>query len=417
MMIMSVAPISDKWSVFMIARTLTSKIIALAQKFQVITLTGPRQSGKTTLVRAAFPALPYVSLEEPDIRQIALTDPRGFLSNYPTGAILDEVQNTPDLFSYIQRLVDENRQIQFILTGSSNFLLMEKISQTLAGRTAVLHLLPFSFAELTPGPEPYESLIFKGQYPRIYDRGIAPTDFYPAYIQTYIERDVRLMKNIGDINAFIQFTQLCAGRVGQLLNYSGLASDAGISPNTAKAWISILESSYILYRLQPFHSNFNKRLVKSPKLYFYDTGVACSLLGIRAESQVNLHYLKGALFENLILNEFVKRYFHRGEVRQPYFWQDSQGKEIDCLLVDGEKIVPVEIKSGKTISNSYFDNLNYWRQLAALPENQGYVVYGGELSLQTSAGAFVSWRQLEHIPEKKEHCNPNPQSPTKSLGK
>jgi len=382
----------------MIERTLTPKIIALAQKFQVITLTGPRQSGKTTLVRAAFPGLPYASLEEPDIRQIALTDPRGFLANYPAGAILDEIQNTPDLFSYIQTIVDENRQIQFILTGSSNFLLMEKISQTLAGRAAILHLLPFSFAELPPGAEPYESLIFKGQYPRIYDRAIAPADFYPAYIQTYVEKDVRLMKNIGDLNAFIQFTQLCAGRVGQLLNYTSLASDAGISPNTAKAWLSILESSYILYRLQPFHRNFNKRLVKSPKLYFYDTGVACSLLGLHAESQVNLHYLKGALFENLIINEFVKRNFNRGEVRQPYFWQDSQGKEIDCLLVDGEKIVPVEIKSGKTISSSYFDNLKYWRQLAAGPENQGYVVYGGEQSLQTSAGAFVSWRQLERIP-------------------
>jgi hypothetical protein len=337
-------------------------------------------------------------LEEPDIRQVALTDPRGFLSNYPSGAILDEVQNTPDLFSYIQSIVDGNRQIQFILTGSSNFLLMEKISQTLAGRTTVQHLLPFSFSELKLGPESYESLIFKGQYPRIYDRAIAPTDFYPAYIQTYVERDVRMIQNIGDINAFIQFTQLCAGRIGQLLNYTGLANDAGISPNTAKAWLSILETSYILYRLQPFHRNFNKRLVKSSKLYFYDTGVACSLLGIRDENQANLHYMKGALFENLILNEFIKQNFNRGEHRQPYFWQDSQGKEIDCLLVDGEKIVPVEIKSGKTISNSYFENLKYWHQLANTSEEQGYVVYGGEQSMQTSAGALVSWRELNRIP-------------------
>jgi uncharacterized protein len=383
----------------MIARTLTSKILALAEKFQVITLTGPRQSGKTTLVKAAFPVLPYVSLEEPDIRQVALIDPRGFLSNYPDGAILDEVQNTPDLFSYIQRIVDENRQVQFILTGSSNFLLMEKINQTLAGRTAVLQLLPFSMAELEPGAESYESLIFKGQYPRIYDRAISPTDFYPAYIQTYIERDVRMIKNIGDINAFVQFTQLCAGRTGQLLNYTGLANDAGISPNTAKAWLSILESSYILYRLHPFHKNFNKRLIKSPKLYFYDTGVVCSLLGIRDENQVNHHFMKGALFENLIINEFIKRNFHRGDHRQPYFWQDSQGKEIDCLLVDGETIVPVEIKSGKTISTSYFDNLKYWRQLTAIPKEHGYVVYGGEQSIQTSAGAFISWRELNRIPD------------------
>lgn len=382
----------------MIERALTSKILSLAQKFQVVTLTGPRQSGKTTLVKAAFSALPYVSLEEPDIRQIALTDPRGFLSNYPTGAVLDEIQHTPELFSYIQKIVDESRKPQFILTGSSNFLLMEKVSQTLAGRTAILHLLPFSFDELKPGAEPYESLIFKGQYPRIYDRELAPIDFYPAYIQTYIEKDVRLMKNIGDTNAFIRFTQLCAGRTGQLLNYAGLASDAGISPNTAKAWLSILESSYILYRLQPFHRNFSKRLVKSPKLYFYDTGVVCSLLGIRDEGQVNLHYMKGALFENLIINEFIKRNFNRGEHRQPYFWQDSHGKEIDCLLVDGEKMTAVEIKSGKTVSSNYFDNLEYWRGLAGTSQDQSYVVYGGDQSLQTSAGKLVSWRELNLIP-------------------
>ena len=211
----------------MIERTLASKITPLSQKFQVITLTGPRQSGKTTLVRAVFPALPYVSLEEPDIRQVALTDPRGFLSNFPKGAVLDEIQNTPELFSYIQRIVDENRQIQFILTGSSNFLLMEKISQSLAGRTAVLTLLPFSLQELEPLREPVEALIFKGLYPRVYDRGIPPVDFYPSYIQTYVDRDIRLVKNIGDANAFIHFTQLCAGRIGQPLNYANLANDAG----------------------------------------------------------------------------------------------------------------------------------------------------------------------------------------------
>ena len=383
----------------MIERTLASKVTSLAQKFQVITLTGPRQSGKTTLVKATFPDLPYVSLEEPDIRQIALTDPRGFLSNYPNGVILDEIQNTPELFSYVQRIVDENRQIQFILTGSSNFLLMEKISQTLAGRTAVLHLLPFSLQELEPLADSYENLIFKGQYPRIYDRTIPPPDFYPSYIQTYVDRDVRMIKNIGDINAFIQFTQLCAGRIGQPLNNASLANDAGISPNTAKSWLSILESSYILYRLQPYHRNFNKRLIKSPKLYFYDTGVACSLLGIREQEQVNLHYMKGSLFENLILNEFIKRSYNRGENRQPYYWQDNHGKEIDCLLVNGEKVAAVEIKSGKTISTSYFENLNYWRSLTALPENQEYVVYGGDQSMQTSAGTLISWKDLDRIPD------------------
>lgn len=383
----------------MIARTLATKMLSLAQKFQVITLTGPRQSGKTTLVKATFPELPYVSLEEPDIRQIALTDPRGFLSNYPNGAILDEIQNTPELFSYIQRIVDENRQIHFILTVSSNFLLMEKISQTLAGRTAVLHLLPFSYTELEPLSGPYESLIFKGQYPHIYDRDISPTYFYPSYIQTYVDRDVRLIKNIENINSFIQFTQLCAGRIGQPLNYASLANDAGVSPNTAKSWLSILESSYILYRLQPYHRNFNKRLVKSPKLYFYDTGVACSLLGIREQEQVNSHYMKGSLFENLILNEFIKRSFNRGENQQPYYWQDNHGKEIDCLLVNGERVTAVEVKSGKTMSTSYFDNLKYWQSLASLPENQEYVVYGGDQSMQTCAGTLISWRNLNRIPD------------------
>lgn len=383
----------------MIERTLATKMISLAQKFQVITLTGPRQSGKTTLVRATFPALPYASLEEPDIRQIALTDPRGFLSNFPAGAVLDEIQNTPELLSYIQTLVDENRQVRFILTGSSNFLLMEKNSQTLAGRTAVLHLLPFSFNELEPLAQPYESLIFKGQYPRIYDRDISPTDFYPSYIQTYVERDVRLMKNIENINTFIQFTRLCAGRIGQLLNHASLAGDAGVSPNTVKSWLSVLESSYILYRLQPYHRNFNKRLVKSSKLYFYDTGVACSLLGIHEENQINLHYMKGSLFENLIINEFIKRNFNRGENRQPYFWQDNHGREIDCLLENGERVTPIEIKSGKTMTTSYFDNLKYWRSLVALPEDQGYVVYGGDQSMQTNAGALISWRHLDRIPD------------------
>jgi len=388
------------WSInFMIERTLASKIIFLTTKFQVITLTGPRQSGKTTLVRATFPNFPYVSLEDPDIRQIALTDPRGFLSNYPSGAILDEIQNTPELFSYIQRVVDENRQIQFILTGSSNFLLMEKISQTLAGRTAVLHLLPFSLKELEPLAESYENLIFKGLYPRIYDREISPIDFYPSYIQTYVDRDVRLIKNIGNINAFIQFTQLCAGRIGQLLNYAGLASDAGISPNTAKSWLSILESSYILYRLQPYHRNFNKRLVKSAKLYFYDTGVACSLLGIKEQDQINFHYMKGSLFENFILNEFIKRNFNRGENNRPFFWQDNHGKEIDCVLENGSRVTAVEIKSGKTMSTSYFDNLIYWRSLATINENHEYVVYGGDQSMQTNAGALISWRDLDHILE------------------
>ncbi len=382
----------------MLARALHPTLLALAQSFQVITLTGPRQSGKTTLVRAAFPHLPYASLEEPDVRTVALTDPRGFLSNYPTGAILDEIQHTPDLFSYLQRLVDDNRHQQFVLTGSASFLLMERIDQSLAGRAAVLNLLPLSLAELPSLPETYEETIFKGLYPRLYDRPLAPGDFYPAYIQTYVERDVRLLKNIGDLNAFIQFTQLCAGRIGQLLNLTSLASDAGLSPNTAKAWLSVLESSFIVYRLLPCHRNFNKRLVKSPKLYFYDTGLACALLGVRSAEQVNTHYMKGALFENLILNELVKRQFNRGEQRAlPCFWQDNRGREIDAVLEYGEQLTGLEIKAGKTITPSFFDNLNSWRALANLPPAAAQVVYGGDQSLRTSHGQFVSWRDLARL--------------------
>ena len=331
------------------------------------------------------------------MRQIALTDPRGFLSNYPEGAILDEIQNTPDLLSYIQRRVDENRSLQYILTGSSNILLMEKTNQTLAGRAAVLRLLPFSIHELKPAVESYEELLFKGLYPRIYDRELHPGDFYPSYIQTYVERDVRLIKNIGNLNSFIQFTRLCAGRIGQLLNLASLATDAGISPGTASAWLSVLESSYILYRLQPFHRNFNKRLLKSPKLFFFDTGIACSLLGIREADQVQLHYLKGSLFENLVINEFIKRNTNRGENRHPYFWQDNHGKEIDCLLENGERITPIEIKSGKTMSSHYFDNLRYWHSLTHA-EDKGCVVYGGDQSMHLEIGSLVSWRDLDRIP-------------------
>ena len=247
------------------------------------------------------------------------------------------------------------------------------------------------------GFEHYERIIFTGQYPRIHDREIAPTDFYPSCIQTYVERDVRLIKNISDLNAFIQFLQLCAGRVGQLLNYASLASDSGISPNTAKAWLSVLEASYIIYRLRPYHKNFNKRVTKSPKLYFYDTGLACSLLGIRDASQVNAHFLRGALFENLIMNEFIKRAFNRGERLYPQFWRDSRGKEIDCLLTAQGSLTLVEIKSGKTMSSSYFDNLKYWRPLAGMPPSAGYVVYGGDVSLQTSDGFLVSWKHLDQI--------------------
>ncbi len=380
----------------MIPRTLASKLQQLAGQFPVVTVTGPRQSGKTTLVRATFPDLPYVSLETPDTRLFAVEDPRGFLAHYGQGAIFDEVQRAPELFSYLQTWVDEHPQSRFILTGSLHFLLMERISQSLAGRTAVLHLLPFSLEELRAAgwafPD-YETAIFQGQYPPIYDRGIAPRDFYLAYIQTYVERDIRLLRQITDFDAFLRFVQLCAGRVGQILNITSLAADAGISPNTAKAWLSVLEASFILYRVRPWFKNITKRLVKAPKLYFYDTGLLAALVGIREPREIAFHYLKGPLFENLIINECLKFHFHRGERQWPHFWRDHRGREIDCL-VPMEPPLLVEIKAGKTLNWSYFEHLRYWRRTLNLPVEQGMVVYGGEQTLNTREGLLLSWRDL-----------------------
>jgi predicted AAA+ superfamily ATPase len=382
----------------MIRRAITEKLISISNQYQVVLLTGPRQSGKTTLVRSLFSDLPYVTLEDPDIRQFALSDPRGFLGNYPSGAIFDEVQNSPDILSYIQGIVDERRNVRFILTGSSNLLLMEKVSQSLAGRCAILQLLPFSFEELDPKAEPsYENWLFKGFYPRIFDRNLFPQDFYSSYIQTYIEKDVRQLRNLGNLDTFVVFLQLCAGRVGQLVNFASLAADAGVSLNTAKAWLSILEGSFVVYRLQPYFENFNKRLVKTPKLYFYDTGVACSLLGIRDAEQLQSHYLRGGLFENMVINEVIKFNLNRGISNRPYFWQDNHGKEIDCLLTEGKKVLPIEIKSGKTVSSSYFDNLVSWRKLSGLTQNPGCVVYGGDKSMKTGAGELISWQEIYKI--------------------
>lgn len=343
--------------------------------------------------------MPYVTLEDLDTRLLALEDPRGFLGNFPKGAVLDEIQRTPDLFSYIQTVVDKTGS-HFVLSGSQNFLLSEKITQSLAGRTAILKLLPFSIEELKPTvhhPQKWETMVFQGGYPRLYDRQIGPADFYPPYISTYIEKDVRQLKNIEDLNSFTNFVKLCAGRTGQVLNVMTLASDAGISPNTAKAWLSVLMASYILYFLQPHYANYNKRLVKSPKLYFYDTGIVCSLLGIEREEQLASHFMRGALFENLIINEFIKHRLNEGKNPNLFYWMNKERKEIDLIIDQGTSLTPVELKSGKTRNTSFFDNLKYWQKLSGtLPENS-YVVYGGDENLKTSQGNLVSWKSLNAI--------------------
>lgn len=381
----------------MIDRVLTSKIGLLRKQFPVLRLTGPRQTGKTTLLKAVYADLPYVSLEDIDLRRIAAEDPRGFLQNYPKGAVLDEVQHVPELFSYIQGIVDGGGA-HFVLSGSQNFLLLEKISQSLAGRAAILKLLPLSLAELSGANlsfDHWEDAVFKGFYPRIYDKQIEPADFYPAYISSYVERDVRQIQNIENLAAFTGFVQLCAGRIGQPLNVQSLAVDAGVSPNTAKAWLSVLEASYVLHFLRPHHSNFNKRITKSPKLYFYDTGLACSLLGLESRAQLTTHYLKGNLFENFVVNEFLKMRFHAGQRSNLHYWQSKEKKEIDLIVDQGGQLHPFEIKSSMTKTDNLLENLWYWKKLSETPYENLNVVYGGLEDFKTSKGNFISWKSLE----------------------
>ncbi len=379
----------------MIERELKAKLELLVTKYPIVTLTGPRQSGKSTLLRNTFPDYKYVSLENTEYRLLAQNDPNGFLATYPDKTIIDEVQLVPSLFSYLQTHTDLKEKVgMYLLAGSQNFLLMESITQSLAGRTAILKLLPFSRAELQTAnlvKENIDNQIFTGCYPRIYDRDIDAIDFYPFYIQTYIERDVRQLKHIGDINKFILFLKMCAGRIGQLLNLSSLANECGIAVSTAQAWLSVLEASYIIYLLKPDHNNYSKRLVKTPKLYFYDTGVACSLLNIIQVEQIATHFLRGALFENLVINEFVKKSLNTGQEPQLSFWRDKTGNEVDLIELIGGKQYAYEIKSGSTYSTDYFKGLRYWATHSHAETDACNVIYAGEESLKTSFGNVLSW--------------------------
>lgn len=385
----------------MITRKLQKKLLEFLEYYPVITVTGPRQSGKTTLVRVTFPDLPYVSLETPEIRERAIEEPRLFLQNYPKGAIIDEVQKAPTLFSYIQDIVDNNIEVKFVLSGSQNFLLLDKISQSLAGRTAIIKLLPFSLEELK-GTK-YEiknvfSYIFKGSYPRLYDKKIPISNYYSDYIQTYVQRDVRSIQNIENLDTFNLFIKLCAGRVGQLLNVDSLASDTGITFNTAKKWLSILKTSYIIYTLEPYHKNFKKRLVKSPKLYFHDTGLACNLLNIKSEKQLETHYARGNLFENFVINELMKAEYNAVSTSNIYFWRDNHGKEIDCIVEKAEKLLAIEIKSGFSYNKDFFNNLNYWAKISGGNMEDNYLIYSGGESLRVKYGNLISWKDINNVP-------------------
>lgn len=378
----------------MLNRQLTTHLHKLAKQLPIIAIVGPRQSGKTTLAKLAFPGYHYVSLEDLDHRAYATEDPRGFLQDYPAGTIVDEAQLAPQLFSYLQTHTDKtNKPGQYILSGSQNFLLLEKISQSLAGRVNLLTLLPLSLAELSNNNllrNNVNSLILNGFYPRLYSAKLAAKDWYPSYIQTYLERDVRQIKNLLDLAPFQLFLKMCAGRCGQLLNLSALANECGISHNTAKSWIGILGASYIIYLLQPYHQNYNKRLVKTPKLYFYDTGVACSLLGLKTAEQLTAYHLRGALFENFIISDMMKSVFNQNQTPALYFWRDKSGHEIDCIIEKADQLLAFEIKSGKTITEHLFSGLRYFQQLAGHPL-ESFLIYGGDQKQNRNHAKVVSW--------------------------
>ena len=365
--------------VTMIEREITGRLTTLFQQYPFVTVTGPRQSGKTTLCRAAFPNLQYVNLESPDQREFAESDPRGFLSQFSEGAIIDEVQHVPALLSYLQVIADEiGRNGLFVLTGSEQFRLSEAISQSLAGRTALLRLLPFSLAERqrTGANDAINDIIYSGFYPRILDQRLDASQALGDYFETYVERDVRRLGEIRNLSSFRLFVRLCAGRVGQLLNLSSLGSDAGISHTTAREWLTVLETSYIIFQLPPFHTNIRKRLVKSPKLYFYDVGLASYLIGIENAKQVITHPLRGALFENVVVAEALKRRFNQGRRSNLSFFRDSRGLECDLLYQTGLGIGAIEIKSGSTVASDYFHSLNRVAEL--IPDiSAKAVVYGG----------------------------------------
>jgi uncharacterized protein len=384
----------------MIQRNLEKKLKQLYRYFPVVSLNGPRQSGKSTLLKSAFSKLPYISLENPDDLELALNDPRRFLAAYPKGVIIDEAQNVPALFSYIQGIVDKQRNVKFVLSGSQNFLLNQHISQTLAGRVGMATLLPFSLSELKNVnllKKNFEQAAFTGFYPRVYDKKIPPALFYPSYLQTYVQRDVLQLIKITDISLFTKFIKLLAGRVGQLVNYSSLSSDLGVAVNTIKAWISVLEASYIIFLLRPHHANFAKRLVQQPKIYFYDTGLLCYLLGIEGVRQLDSHFARGGIFENLVIVDLEKSKMNNVQQSNLFFWRDKNGKEVDCIIEGADKLYPVEIKSSQTKAIQFFDGLNYYRRLAKTKSKKSFVVYGGKEKADTKYGLMLPWDDMDEL--------------------
>lgn len=373
--------------------------------FPILTITGPRQSGKTTLSRLLAPELPYLSLEDPDTRAFATEDPRAFLRQVADGAILDEIQRAPELFSYLQGVVDADRRMgRFILTGSSQFELISSITQSLAGRTSLLHLLPFTYAELQAAgraPSSVNALLHAGFFPPIHDRPVDPTVWLQDYVGTYLERDVRQILNIQDLAIFQRFIQLCAGRIGQLLNITSLAADTGITRVTAESWLSVLQASHLVFLVRPWFTNLNKRLVKTPKLYFCDPGLAAWFVGVRTPDHISIHPQRGALFENWIMTELLKAQTNHGLKPTLHFLRDKEGHEIDALIETGPNTFhAVEIKSGETIASDFFSGLDYWRAKLTRQRITPWLIHGGTTLQHREKATVLPWNDLSPLIEK-----------------
>jgi len=369
------------YKLIMIQREITQELLEAAREYPVVTVIGPRQSGKTTLVRMAFPDKPYFSFEDPDIRLTADADPRGFLLELPEGAILDEVQRLPQILSYVQGIVDDKQKPgMFILTGSHQPEVQQAITQTLAGRTAVLTLLPFSFSELKTYKKDWEAfdLVVTGTFPRVHEQELKPARFYNGYIQTYVERDVRALINLKDLRIFEQFLVLLAGRTGQVVNYTSLSNDVGVSATTIKNWISVLKASFVLFELSPFFENIGKRVIKSPKIFFTDTGLAAHLAGIQTVEQVKRDRLRGGLYENLIILEFLKLRLNQGNRPEIYFYRDSHGVEVDLILNENRSLIPMEIKSAATFTPDFIKGLEQFQSAMGNRCRSGFVLYDGK---------------------------------------
>ncbi len=379
----------------MIKRQIEEELLLLKNEFPIIAIIGPRQSGKTTLSQNVFPDYKYISLEDIDHREFAANDPRGFLNKYNRDIIFDEIQRAPQLMSYLQSHVDKMKENgKIVITGSHNFFLMEQISQSLAGRVGITKLLPFSIEELSEEKKSLDTQIVMGSYPRIYDQKIRPEVFYKNYISTYIEKDIRQIKQVTKLDLFMKFMRLLSGRTGQELNLSTISEECGVSHNTVSEWISILEASFLIYKLKPYHNNYNKRLIKNSKIYFTDTGIVCSLLGIRKQEELDYHFLKGNIFETFIISEFIKNCYNTGEKFELYFWRDNHKKEIDLILDYGINKFGIEIKRSETIQEKFFSGLSYWMDLSnTKPENM-YLIYGGYDNYRRNRINIVSWDNI-----------------------